>query len=296
MNLYPTAVSRIRRRRTTAWLALWLVGSVAGGPAPSAAAAATNEVTAASIVHDLGYDKNDQGQVATLLAFVAREDRRPWYVDDALLVLYWPQGIWQLVHAVRNPKYPKDYKFTPGSTAWQLHHVYDAPSFAERSFDHPPTREEVNLFLKDNEFQFKSDRIFRVAERVFYDDAWEKVLGYRSEIKPIKRAVPASQADKNVGGTSGLSEEAVSSRMLGRWELPGGKEPMEFSKDGKCKVHFGDDMIDGSYTIASDGKIMVNARTKEITLSAPYHFEGDRLTDGVVFFEGGERYWIKLKK
>jgi hypothetical protein len=96
--------------------------------------------------------------------------------------------------------------------------------------------------------------------------------------------------------TGALADEAVSKRILGRWELPDGKEPMVFSKNGKCEVHFSDVMIKATYTISADGKITVNAKTKDITLTLHFHFEGDRLTDGVVYFEGGKRYWSKVKQ
>jgi hypothetical protein len=141
------------------------------------AAADTNEVTAASILKDLAPDENYPGQVATLLAFVAREDDRPWYADDALLVLQLPKGKWVLVHAVRNPKYPTGYRSGSGSTKWNMYHVMDAPHVGDRHFDHRPTRKEVDQFLKDNRWQSESDKFWRVVRRVVDEAAWQKVLG-----------------------------------------------------------------------------------------------------------------------
>src|ERR1041384_7874061 len=81
----------------------------------------TNAVTAASILSDLHYESS----AAHLLAFISREDKRPWYVDNALLLLELPKGEWMLVHAVRNPKYPAKLKRSPGR--WHVHEVTDSP-------------------------------------------------------------------------------------------------------------------------------------------------------------------------
>lgn len=98
------------------------------------------------------------------------------------------------------------------------------------------------------------------------------------------------------GITAALAEEAVAKKILGRWELPDGKEPMVFAKDGKCEVHFSAGMIKGTYSLSAEGKITVNAETKDITLTLHFHFEGDRLTDGVVYSDGGRLFWSKAKK
>ena len=135
---------------------------------------ATNEVTSTSILQDLGYRKV---QTATLLVFVSREDSRPWYVDDALLVWQLPKGQWMLVHAVRNPKFPEGHR--GGSTKWLLHDVMDAPHVGDRRFDHRPTRKEVDRFLKDNRWQFESDTHWRIVRRVVDEEGWQSILGYK---------------------------------------------------------------------------------------------------------------------
>lgn len=168
------------QRRLFAGLFLVFLWSVwLGSPAT---AAETNVVTATSILKDLAPLENYKGQVATLLAFVARADDRPWYADDALLVLQLPNGKWVLVHAVRNPKYPKGYHGGSGSTKWGLYDVMDAPHVGDRHFDHRPTRKEVDQFLKDNQWQFDSDKFWRVVRRVVNADAWQKVLGYKPSV------------------------------------------------------------------------------------------------------------------
>ena len=143
--------------------------------------AATNGVTSVSILSDLRYVKV---WTATLLAFVAREDDRPWYVDDALLVLQLPNEEWMLVHAVRNPQFPPNHR--GGSTKWRRYDVMDAPHVGDRRFNRPPTRKEVDRFLSDNEWQFESDKFWRVVRRFVDEEAWQRVLGY----KPSRPARP----------------------------------------------------------------------------------------------------------
>jgi hypothetical protein len=152
----------------------------------AATAAETNGVTATSILQDLDPHDGYRAQSATLLAFVAREDDRPWYADDALLVLQLPKDKWVLVHAVRNPKYPKGYRGGSGSTKWSMYDVMDAPYVGDRHFAHRPTRKEVDQFLKDNQWQFTSDKYMRVVRRVVDADAWQKVLGYQPAVPPLK--------------------------------------------------------------------------------------------------------------
>ena len=152
---------------------------------PAAVPAATNGVTSVSILSDLRYGKV---RTASLLAVVAREDDRPWYVDDALLVLQLPNHEWMLVHAVRNPKFPPGApaRRRVGSTKWHRYHVMDAPHVGDRRFNHPPTRKEVDRFLSDNEWQFESDKFWRVVRRFVDEEAWQRVLGY----KPFRPAHP----------------------------------------------------------------------------------------------------------
>jgi hypothetical protein len=256
----------------------------------------TKEVTAVSILQDIGNEIHDYNKVqaSTLLLLVSTVDERPVYIDHALLVLQFPKGKWMLVHALRVPKpSPVGPRWSP---KWQPLIVMDSARRFNRLFDHPPTRQEVKQFLQDNEFPLESDRSDRVVERVVDGEAWQKTLGYKSDIASLTRSAPTSPANQNVGGTSDLSADAVSKRILGRWERSDGKEPMEFSKDRKCKVHFGDGMIKGTYTISADGKITVEAKTKDIRLSLHFYFEGERLTDGVVFLEEGKHYWRKASK
>lgn len=135
----------------------------------------TNRITAATVLADLHYPK----PVAVhLLAFTSREDKRPWYVDDALLLLELPKNEWMLVHAVRNPRYPSDLKRKPSK--WTAHDVMDAPYVGDRTFKHRPTRREMDRFLKDNDWQAESDKYSQVIQSDVDEAVWQKILGYPS--------------------------------------------------------------------------------------------------------------------
>lgn len=94
----------------------------------------------------------------------------------------------------------------------------------------------------------------------------------------------------------------TSKGLVGRWERPDGSAPLVFARDGSCQVGISSvkdgtlRMLGGTYTVAPDGKISIVARGEGITLTEYYHFEGDRLTDGAVFFGEGKRYWLKRSR
>ena len=145
------------------------------GKSPHEPAPATNAVTASSIMADMHYEK---AVAAHLLAFVSREDKRPWYVEDALLILERPKGEWVLVHAVRNPRYPPELKRNP--SPWSPREVMDAPYVGDRTFKHRPTQKEMDQFLKDNEWQPESDKCWQVVQSEVDEVVWQRILGYNS--------------------------------------------------------------------------------------------------------------------
>lgn len=131
--------------------------------------------TADEILKDLDYKPVASAHV---LAFVSREDSRPWYVDDALLVLKMSRGGWMLVHAVRNPRFPPGHR--GGSNRWLVHHVHNAPFVGDRRFEKRPDRGEVDRFLKDNQWKIRPDRQWRVTRSEVDEAVWQQVLGYSS--------------------------------------------------------------------------------------------------------------------
>jgi hypothetical protein len=169
-----TEPDRRRRPLLVVLISICLFGIVGGSPA---ALADTNGVSATAILQGKDLQRYEGVQAATLLALVSREDDRPWYVDDALLVLQFRNGRWVLVHAVRNPRFPRGHK--GGSTEWVLYDLMDAPHVGDRYFNHRPTHKEVDQFLKDNRWQFAGDKFWRVVRRVVDEKAWKRVLGYK---------------------------------------------------------------------------------------------------------------------
>ncbi|MBL9175571.1 MAG: hypothetical protein JNL10_18665 [Verrucomicrobiales bacterium] len=139
-------------------------------------AASTNTVAATSILKDRDLRRYEGVRSATLLTWMSREDDRPWFVDDALLLLEMPRGRWVLVHAVRNPRFPPGHR--GGSTEWGLHHVMDAPPAGDRRFDHLPTSGEMHRFLRDTAWPAPSDVSWRVLRRTVDTAAWKAALGY----------------------------------------------------------------------------------------------------------------------
>lgn len=136
-------------------------------------------VTAESVLRSKHLSHYGTLRASTLLEFVSREDSRPWYVDDALLLFELPYGRWVLVHAVRNPKPPSKAKAR--STEWLLYHVMDAPHVGDRFFDHRPSRVDMERFLKDNDWPFGSTQGWRVVGRVRDADVWQRALGFKPE-------------------------------------------------------------------------------------------------------------------
>ena len=170
----------------------------------AAAPVNTNEVTAASILKDIRNEIRGNGkmQATTLLIMVSIEDDRPVYIDHALLVLQFPEGQWMLVHAQRAAK-PSPFHASWNSK-WRPFIVTDSLLRFYRPFDHSPTLDEVNLFLKDNQFQLESDDIYQVVAREVNEKAWEKSLGYKSGIKLLKHSSVVPPSDGNAGDSSSL--------------------------------------------------------------------------------------------
>lgn len=111
-------------------------------------------------------------QSVRLLAFISREDDRPWYVDDALLLVEFKSGKWVVAHAARNPRFPKTSK-RQGASGWFFHNVCDAPWAGDQIYDHRPTRADVQRFLKVTDWPAADDKFWRIT-REYVDDAARK--------------------------------------------------------------------------------------------------------------------------
>ena len=83
-------------------------------------------------------------------------------------------------------------------------------------------------------------------------------------------------------------------KIVGRWELPDGREPLTFSSNGTCEMILADRMTLGTYTVLTNGQIETLVTNNQIRFSGRYFFNGENLTDGVVFFETGQRLWRRV--
>jgi hypothetical protein len=135
-------------------------------------AADTNVVAPEAIVHDLGIQK---ARAAYLLAFSARVDERPLYVEDALVAVEFVNRRWRLVHAYRHPNEPK-----PEYRCWWPHIVNDAPVISSRDFKRQPTETQVDDFLIQSDWRFGAFQGgFRLIRGEVYSGTWQKALGYK---------------------------------------------------------------------------------------------------------------------
>ena len=149
----------------------------------------TNTVSVAGMLKDLGYSNVKS---SNLLAFISREDQRPWYVDDALLLLEFPKGRWTLVHCVRNPRYPKGHPLAGRVDKWGHHDVCDAPWAGNQHFNHRPTRVEIESFLKKTDWPTRDDKFWRITRQIVNEAAWPKKLndGTVVPVTPKRQARP----------------------------------------------------------------------------------------------------------
>ena len=134
------------------------------------------ERTTAAIIQDI----HAQNIVdAYLLAFIAEDYRsvRPGLaLERALLVIEYRSGKWQLLHVYREPGGNRNHR------RWQVVIALDA-YVASQEYDHRPTRAEVELFIKDKEWNFKPDLSYRLLHGEVYSDTWYRALGYQPDYK-----------------------------------------------------------------------------------------------------------------
>jgi len=109
-----------------------------------------------------------------------------------------------------------------------------------------------------------------------------------------KHSPSADDAGRQSGRTEPTVLAASRQKIVGRWELPDGREPLVFLADGTCKMNLADRMTPGTYTVLTNGQIEYLVTNSQIRLSGRYHFQGENLTDGVVFFGTGQRLWHRV--
>ena len=104
------------------------------------------------------YWKSSEVNRAELLAWYGKVDDRPIYVNVAL---FWVEltpsvsgGRWALVQLGQNPiPTPENSPDSPGDrelrTKWGLYFIFDTKWEPVEIFDHPPTDDDVKMFLKN---------------------------------------------------------------------------------------------------------------------------------------------------
>jgi hypothetical protein len=131
----------------------------------------TNAATAGTIVQDLGIQKV---KASYLLAFDAKVDDRPLYVEGALVAVEFKSQRWRLLHAYRHPREPR-----VEGRGWHIWIVNDAPVIGSKDFKKQPTQAEVEDFLRRTAWEFGASHGFRLVRGEVYADTWQSALGHR---------------------------------------------------------------------------------------------------------------------
>ncbi|MEO8875821.1 MAG: hypothetical protein ABI461_09560 [Polyangiaceae bacterium] len=104
-----------------------------------------------------------------ILAWKQKVDERPLYVDEALVWQNSPMAGYALAHVYRHPK---------DENVFRLSVVFDAPIEPEKSYDHPPTANEMRAFLKGTTWSDDVSGFKRTAGEICTKN-WSRVLGSR---------------------------------------------------------------------------------------------------------------------
>jgi hypothetical protein len=131
----------------------------------------TNAATAGTVVQDLGIQKV---KASHLLAFDAKVDGRPLYVEGALVAVEFKSHRWRLLHAYRHPRESR-----VEGRGWHIWIVNDAPVIGSKDFNKQPTQAEVEDFLRRTAWKFGASDGFRLVRGQVYADTWQNALGYR---------------------------------------------------------------------------------------------------------------------
>ncbi len=105
-------------------------------------------------------------QTARVLAWEITEDDRPLRVERALVWIVFKNQRWTLTHLYRHPQ--------DGPAAkWHVSMVYDVPYAGSESFSAPPTRAQLDGFLKATWWHFKPERDWKLLDSEVCADAWK---------------------------------------------------------------------------------------------------------------------------
>jgi hypothetical protein len=149
----------------------------AGDATPSSAAAAPGCLPAGWIERDVvaidleAVDRPPSAAATSrVLAWRIREDDRPLYVEDAivLLELAGPAALksWRLLHVFRHPK-----AAMVDPDEWRRAQIADTPVTGVARFEAPPTAAEIEAFMRESRWNDPSDG-FRVRASGTCREAW----------------------------------------------------------------------------------------------------------------------------
>jgi hypothetical protein len=109
-----------------------------------------------------------------ILVWMIAEDDRPLYIEQAIVLLHFDNGVkprWALAHLYRHPH-------DPASPGWQLPKRWHAPRFVpRRDFDHAPSNEAIAEFLRDSEWEFEPSIGFRLLGGSVCQKTWTAAIG-----------------------------------------------------------------------------------------------------------------------
>lgn len=110
-------------------------------------------------------------QQAKILTWKVIEDYRPLKVQECVLWIRLDiPSQWILVHVGRNRYFEK------GWSGWARYYASHTKPFWIESYDHPPTRDEIELFLNTNNW-WTEVKGFKFLDGNVCTNAWQKVTG-----------------------------------------------------------------------------------------------------------------------
>jgi hypothetical protein len=122
----------------------------------------------AEIVEAAVHDKSLSAQVQTarVLAWEITKDDRPLIVERALVWLAFKNKRWTLTHLYHHPQ--------DGPKAdWHVAMVYDVPYVGSDSYGAPPTKAQLDDFLKQTWWHFKPESDWKLVDSEVCAEAWK---------------------------------------------------------------------------------------------------------------------------
>jgi hypothetical protein len=121
----------------------------------------------------------------TVLVWQIKEDKRPLYVESAILCLKIGEGKtqrWKLSHVFRHPREDPHRK-------WTIDQVDDAPQVGETAgFAKSLTLKDATSFLKNTWWHFEPDPGWRVIDAAVCKSAWKQCFHSEPPVQLLEEA------------------------------------------------------------------------------------------------------------